>query len=105
MYFLFNNSSNSGVELVYAAAFVYLNGEALTPSYAPATLVIYSNPIQLPPFSAVTVPIGLGNVPGDKVPLNSSREWFIKLQFIVSNVPLVGMESYTFYLEKMETSS
>jgi hypothetical protein len=102
MYFLFNNSSSHAIELVYAAAFVYLNGSALTPSYAPATLIRYSNPIPLQPFSAVEVPIGLQNIPSSKIP-NSSKEWFIKLNFIVSKVPLVGVEVYTFYLEKTET--
>jgi len=105
MYFLFNNSSNRPVELVYAAAFVYLNGQELTPSYAPATLIIYSNPISLQPFSAVSVPIGLGNVPSNKVPVNPPWHWFIKLQFIVSHVPLVGTEGYTLYLQKTENGS
>jgi hypothetical protein len=105
LYFLCGNPSRFAVELVYAAAFVYLNGQALTLSYAPATLIRYSNPIQLPPFSAVQVPIELGNVPNDVVLNASSKHWFIKLQFIVHNVPLTGIGTYTFYLEKNEAGS
>lgn len=106
IYFLFNNPSKFAVQLVYAAAFVYLNGQSLTPSYAPATLIAYSHPIQLPQLSEnVQVQIGVRNVPSDKVPMTSSRDWFIKLQFMVYNVPLTGMGTYTFYLEKQEAGS
>jgi hypothetical protein len=103
--FLFGNPSKFAIELVYAAAFVYLNGKALTLSYAPATLIRYSNPIQLLPSSIVQVPIELGNVPSDMVPMTSSKHWSIKLQFIVYNVPLTGIGTYTFYLEKEEAGS
>ena len=105
LYFLFGNPSKFAIELVYAAAFVYLNGQALTPSYATATLIRYSDPIQLPPFSTVQVPIELENVPINTVPTASSKHWSIKLQFIVYNVPLTGIGTYTFYLEKEEAGS
>jgi hypothetical protein len=100
--FLVNNTSEFAIQLVYARALVYLNGQALTLSNAPALLITYSNPIELPPFSAVLVPIRLGNVPSDKVPTNSSRYWTINLQFIAYHVPLTGTGTYTFNLEKKE---
>jgi len=103
--FLVNNTSEFGIQIVYARAFVYLNSQALTPSNAPALLITYSNPIELLPFSAVLVPIRLGNVPSDKVPTNSSRYWAINLQFIAYHVPLTGTGFYTFNLEKEEAGS
>jgi hypothetical protein len=92
----FDNPSKSALQLVYAAAFVYLNGQSLTPSYAPATLHdAYSNPIQLPPFSQKNVSIIVGNVPSNKVPTTSSKYWVIKLSFLLDNVPLIGVGTYT----------
>jgi hypothetical protein len=104
--FLFNNTSKFTIQLVYAAAWVYLNGQALTPSNDPATLITYSNPIQLPSLSEnVQVPIVVSNVPSYKVPMNSSRYWVIKLQFMVYDVPLTGIGTYTFNLKKIEAGS
>jgi hypothetical protein len=106
IYFLFDNPSKFDLQLVYAAVFVYLNEQSLTPNYAPGTLIAYSNPIQLPALSEnVQVQMGVNNVPINKVPTTSSRYWFIKLQFIVYNVPLTGIGTYTFYLEKEEAGS
>jgi hypothetical protein len=103
---LFDNPSKFDLQLVYAAVFVYLNGQSLTPNYAPGTLIAYSNPIQLPTLSEnVQVQMGVNNVPSNKVPTTSSRYWFIKLQFMVYNVPLTGIGTYTFYLEKEEAGS
>jgi hypothetical protein len=90
----FDNPSKFALQLVYAAAFVYLNGQSLTPSYDPATLNVYSNPIPLPPFSQKNVSIIVGNVPGNKVPATSSKSWDIRLSFLVDNIPLVGMGTY-----------
>jgi hypothetical protein len=106
IYFLFNNTSKFTLRLVYAAAFVYLNGQALTPSNAPATLIIYSNPIPLPSLSEnVQVPIRVSNVPSYKVPMNSSRYWAIRLEFNVYDVPLTGSGTYGFDLQFRQAGS
>lgn len=96
IYLLFNNTSKFPLQLVYVAGYVYLNGQPLTPHYAPATLDAYSNPIILSPFSETPVgPIGVRDVPSDKVPMESPKNWFIKLYFFVHDVPLIGAGSYT----------
>jgi hypothetical protein len=91
----FDNPSKFALQLVYAAAFVYLNGQSLTPSYAPSILRAYSNPILLPPFSQKNVSMIVGNVPGNKVPTTSSKHWVIELSFLVDNIPLIGIGTYT----------
>lgn len=105
IYFLLDNPTRFTLRLVYVAAFVYLNGQALTLSNAPATLIRYSNPIQLPPFSAVPVPIGLGNIPSHKVPTNSSNHWTMEVQLVIYGVPLTGVGYPAFNLEFMEAGS
>lgn len=101
----FDNPSKFALQLVYVATFVYLNGQSLTPSYAPAILNVYSNPIQLPPFSQKNVSMIVGNVPGNKVPTTSSKSWVIELSFLVDNIPLIGMGTYTHKLDFTEAGA
>jgi len=101
----FDNPSQFALQLVYVAAFVYLNGQTLTPSYAPGILNAYSDPIQLPSFSQKNVSMIVGNIPGNKVPATSSKSWVIKLSFLVDNIPLIGMGTYTHRLEFTEAGA
>lgn len=103
LYFSFTNPSKFALKLVYAAAFVYVNSQTLTPSYAPATLVAYDQPVLLSPLSEnVSVTITAFNVRSEKIPQTSERMWFVKLQFMLYDVPLTGRGVYTFLLHYEE---
>lgn len=91
IYLLFNNTSRFYLRLVYVAAYVYLNGQSLTP-YAPITS---SNLIQLTPFSESPLQLVLGGIPASKIPTGSPKNWLIKVYYYVHDIPLVGQGSYT----------
>lgn len=107
IYFLFDNPTESSLQLVYFAADVYLNNQHLTVRYNLPERQAYSNPVTLLPSSKVeTPPIKIENVPNEKVPAEpSSRNWFVLIYFLVFNVPLIERGTYTRGLSYNEVGS